>query len=169
MNLANQVALVTGASRGIGKAIALELARQGAHLAIRFGKSLRGSAAALLDVTSVHAWWNWQATNPDARATLPGDAAVGTLRADAFRAFEVGGLPHRRVEQWKYTDLRTLMRDAKPLAVAGELNPVALAKLASILSGVDASLVTIVNGRYVVGAKADQDVTAVDLFKFLAG
>lgn len=32
MNLENQVALVTGASRGIGKAIAVELARQGAKV-----------------------------------------------------------------------------------------------------------------------------------------
>jgi 3-oxoacyl-[acyl-carrier protein] reductase len=32
MNLENQVALVTGASRGIGKAIAMELARQGAQV-----------------------------------------------------------------------------------------------------------------------------------------
>jgi Fe-S cluster assembly protein SufD len=101
-----------------------------------------------------------------ARATLPGDAAVAASRADAFRALEADGLPHRRVEQWKYTDLRTLMRDAKPLADAAELSAQAIAGLTNILSGVDASLITVVNGRYVSG-KPDADVAAVDLFKFL--
>ncbi len=104
----------------------------------------------------------------NARATLPGDAAVAALRADAFRAFEAGGLPHRRVEQWKYTDLRTLMRDAKPLAGAGELDAQAIAGLSNILSGVDASLITVVNGRHVASGKPDVDVAVVDLFKFLA-
>ncbi len=48
-----------------------------------------------------------------AKSALPGAAA---LREAAFKQFETAGLPHRRVEEWKYTDLRALMRDAKPLA-----------------------------------------------------
>jgi Fe-S cluster assembly protein SufD len=48
-----------------------------------------------------------------ARGKLPG---LPALRADAFRQFESRGLPHRRVEEWKYTDLRALMREAFPLA-----------------------------------------------------
>jgi Fe-S cluster assembly protein SufD len=51
-----------------------------------------------------------------ARATLPGAGAVAALRQDAFKHFEAHGLPHRRVEDWKYTDLRALMREALPLA-----------------------------------------------------
>ena len=50
-----------------------------------------------------------------AKRTLPG---VASLREEAFRAFERDGLPNRRVEEWKYTDLRALMRDAKPVAGA---------------------------------------------------
>ena len=48
-----------------------------------------------------------------AKARLPGAAP---LRAAAFERFARVGLPHRRIEEWKYTDLRALMRDAKPLA-----------------------------------------------------
>src|SRR5512145_3046961 len=48
-----------------------------------------------------------------AKGRLPGAAP---LRAAAFERFAAAGLPHRRVEEWKYTDLRALMRDARPLA-----------------------------------------------------
>ena len=51
-----------------------------------------------------------------AKAKLPGTAAVGHLREDAFGTFAAAGLPHRRIEAWHYTDLRSLMREALPLA-----------------------------------------------------
>ena len=51
-----------------------------------------------------------------ARGTLPGKGAVAAMREGAFRAVRTRGLPHRRVEEWKYTDLRALMREAYPLA-----------------------------------------------------
>jgi Fe-S cluster assembly protein SufD len=51
-----------------------------------------------------------------AQPALPGDAAIGAARLAAFDTFAATGLPHRRVEAWKYTDLRALMRDAQPLA-----------------------------------------------------
>jgi Fe-S cluster assembly protein SufD len=55
----------------------------------------------------------------DAFAALRGRLPAGPVlarREAAFRRFEAQGLPHRRIEEWKYTDLRALMRDAKPLA-----------------------------------------------------
>jgi hypothetical protein len=51
-----------------------------------------------------------------ARAKLPGKGAIADLREAAFQRFDAAGLPHRRIEEWKYTDLRALMREAKPLA-----------------------------------------------------
>ena len=51
-----------------------------------------------------------------ARGTLPGKGGMANLRDGAFKRFEERGLPHRRVEEWKYTDLRALMREMAPLA-----------------------------------------------------
>lgn len=39
-------------------------------------------------------------------------------RRAAFASFQKSGLPHRRIEAWHYTDLRTKMREALPLAAA---------------------------------------------------
>lgn len=50
-----------------------------------------------------------------ARDRLPGAAEA---RRTAFEAYERTGLPNRRIEDWKYTDLRALMREVLPLAPA---------------------------------------------------
>ncbi|WP_127089039.1 Fe-S cluster assembly protein SufD [Aquabacter cavernae] len=41
---------------------------------------------------------------------------MGELRRAARDAFAANGLPHRRVEEWKYTDLRAILRSSAPLA-----------------------------------------------------
>ena len=51
-----------------------------------------------------------------ARENLPGGRNIEMVRRGAFERFVAQGLPHSRVEAWKYTDLRRLVRDAKPLA-----------------------------------------------------
>ncbi|MBN8913795.1 MAG: Fe-S cluster assembly protein SufD, partial [Rhizobiales bacterium] len=47
---------------------------------------------------------------------LPGGDWLRQLRRAAAGAFSAEGLPHRRVEEWKFTDLRALMREAFPFA-----------------------------------------------------
>ena len=104
-----------------------------------------------------------------ARESLPGKGAIAKLREDAFERFDVKGLPHRRVEEWKYTDLRALMREAKPLAGPAGAKP--KGDIAPILTGVDADLIAIVNGRYEPAwsdfKTSDPGITIDELFKFL--
>jgi Fe-S cluster assembly protein SufD len=52
------------------------------------------------------------------RDRLPGKGEIAEQRRQAFDAYERSGLPHRRIEDWKYTDLRALMREVLPLAPA---------------------------------------------------
>ena len=84
-----------------------------------------------------------------ARGRLPGKGAVASLREDAFKRFEASGLPHRRVEEWKYTDLRALMRDMAPLAGAPDAAARAKAKEAGkILAGVEMRRIVFVDGAF---------------------
>ncbi len=79
-------------------------------------------------------------------ASCPGCAA---LRADAFEQFEAAGLPNRRVEEWKYTDLRALMREAYPLAPPPDAAAKQRAKGAGdILAGTDCRRLVFVDGAF---------------------
>jgi Fe-S cluster assembly protein SufD len=55
-----------------------------------------------------------------AENALPGarDPFVSGLRTKAIEAYGRLGLPHRRIEAWKYTDLRARITDVNPLAKA---------------------------------------------------
>jgi Fe-S cluster assembly protein SufD len=85
-----------------------------------------------------------------ARAKLPGDKAIAARREAAFDVFAKAGLPHRRVEEWKYTDLRALMRDAKPLAPPPDAAAKALGRTAGALAGdLEARRLVFVDGAFV--------------------
>jgi Fe-S cluster assembly protein SufD len=85
-----------------------------------------------------------------AKRALPGAAAVAALREDAFQRFETEGLPHRRVEEWKYTDLRALMREARPLAPAPDAAAKARAgDVLATLAAIEARRIVFVDGAFV--------------------
>jgi Fe-S cluster assembly protein SufD len=85
-----------------------------------------------------------------AKATLPGRGPLADLRSTAFHRFETEGLPNRRVEEWKYTDLRALMRDAKPLALPPDAAAKARARTAGqVLGDVECRRLVFVDGAFV--------------------
>ncbi len=82
-------------------------------------------------------------------ARLPGadSAALRARRDQAIADFAIKGLPNRRVEAWKYTDLRRLMSEA--YAPAGHEASVTAAEVESALgeaAGIDAIKLVFVNG-----------------------
>jgi len=81
---------------------------------------------------------------------LPGGETVHSARKEAIGRFGALGLPHRRIEEWKYTDLRNQLKTVSPPAVSDETSLtiadviVALGPLAQL----DAHRVVFVNGHH---------------------
>ncbi len=83
------------------------------------------------------------------RQSLPGGADIAIVRAAAFNQFVLAGLPHSRVEAWRYTDLRRLMPDAKPLAAPPDAEAKARAHDAGALfAGLGFRRLVIINGSF---------------------
>ncbi|KUO56759.1 MAG: Fe-S cluster assembly protein SufD [Alphaproteobacteria bacterium BRH_c36] len=84
------------------------------------------------------------------RATLPGSAAVREAREGAARRFEELGLPHRRIEEWKYTDLRSAVKEALPARSGDKLAMTIADVIVAIgpLAQIDAHRIVFVNGAH---------------------
>jgi Fe-S cluster assembly protein SufD len=81
---------------------------------------------------------------------LPGGEGARDVRERAIGRFEALGLPHRRIEAWKYTDLRNTLKEALPPA-AGDETVVSEADVAAALgplATIAADRAVFVNGAY---------------------
>lgn len=80
------------------------------------------------------------------RANLPGADLdwLEKLRGDAIEAFHRNGLPHRRLEDWKYTDLRTIIGEALPPAADGSIDAVGN----DVFAALKRHVAVFVNGRF---------------------
>ena len=98
-------------------------------------------------------------------AKLPGSAAVKARRAEAIGAFGSLGLPHRRIEEWKYTDLRGNLKDVLPPAIHDE-TPLTIAELIVALgplAHVDAHRIAFVNGHHRAEFDDLRDASGLDV------
>jgi Fe-S cluster assembly protein SufD len=84
-----------------------------------------------------------------ARDRLPGTGQVAETRRQAFEAYLRAGLPHRRIEDWKYTDLRALMREVLAPADAPDAAALKRAGAALELHAIDgARRLVLVDGAF---------------------
>lgn len=103
-----------------------------------------------------------------AESRLPGSPSVIATRREAFETYERLGLPHRRIEEWKYTDLRALVGEVLPLAAAPDaaaLKRAAEAVKAHAIAG--ARKLVLVDGVFVADLSDVKALAAEGGFKTL--
>ncbi len=110
-----------------------------------------------------------------AKGSLPGSIAVAALREAALGQIRDKGLPHRRVEEYKYSDLRAFMKSAAPLASDAKQEDVQSAlNFLESFADLDRYKIVIANGSYQAAlsdtdALAGEGVTIEDIADILSG
>lgn len=82
--------------------------------------------------------------------SLPGSPETQQMRSAAFARFAELGLPTRRIEEWKYTDLRTALKDA-PAPVPANDRAVSGADVEAALGAfahLEAARIVFLDGHY---------------------
>lgn len=81
---------------------------------------------------------------------LPGGPDVASARRAAIAAFTEYGLPHRRIEEWKYTDLRAVLKDPAQPSIddSAKLTVGDLIVAMGPFMDMDAARIVFVNGHY---------------------
>ena len=104
--------------------------------------------------------------------TLPGGGWVPAMRQAAMGAFAGTGLPHRKIEAWKYTDLRALVKEVPPpvTAKAVSIDETALAAaLGFELAKLPCNRLVFVDGAFVADASGPTPDLGTDFhFRTLA-
>ncbi|GAA0770732.1 Fe-S cluster assembly protein SufD [Roseibium denhamense] len=97
-----------------------------------------------------------------AKGSLAGSVAVSALRDAAIGQIRDKGLPHRRVEEYKYSDLRAFMNSAAPLAEKANLDAAKAAVAAADTFGdLDRFRIVIANGAF-AGDLSDTEALAAE-------
>ncbi|WP_415716919.1 Fe-S cluster assembly protein SufD [Roseibium sp.] len=104
-----------------------------------------------------------------AKDNLPGSVTVNALREAAIAQIRDKGLPHRRVEEYKYSDLRAFLKSAGPLA--GNVDAASARSVlaaADTFADLDRYRIVLSNGTYAAelsdtDALAKEGVTVTDL------
>ncbi|HEX7775393.1 MAG TPA: SufD family Fe-S cluster assembly protein, partial [Parvibaculum sp.] len=87
------------------------------------------------------------------RLALPGAdlSWLDARREEAMKAFSEAGLPHRRLEDWRYTDLKQALAKAGVAPAPAHLGAVLLPSMApsaTAFEGIDRYTMVFVNGRF---------------------
>lgn len=100
---------------------------------------------------------------------LPGNQATAEVRKTAIGTFASLGFPHRRIEEWKYTDLRSVLKEAGSAGVSSgsKVEPRSLNAALGPLAEVDAYRIVFVDDHYRAELSSSSEMPGVK-FRTLA-
>jgi Fe-S cluster assembly protein SufD len=95
-------------------------------------------------------------------ASLPG-SRLARLRADALGRFEAAGLPHRRLEDWKFTGLDALARTVFSPASTGGAPAVEVVRLDALAPVANPVRLVFINDRFAEGLSSPLTGTGISV------